>query len=858
MKFISRFTLPCIVFFIFVSFVSAENVTSYSNPVSDTSQQIRSSYDRIAQTLGTNLSGNLTRVDLQTSNSSYLYYGTGVILLLYECDDATYGSPLLNGSGCKSIFTGLSPNPSLLGTSTQSFYITNVTFNPEKYYFFASLGNNMFNTIPKYYGSRADNVEGTCYHVTFTVVTPCETVSDLYFYFEGVKKLPPCCSNVLFLPGLEASRLYEQKTILGIPTEDQLWEPNVNSDVEALYLNPDGTSIGQGIYTKEIIKETNSPVYTGPFGQNIYKSFSEMMDSLAASGTIATWEAFPYDWRMSPEDIVSVPTKRENDQEFSLIGTLQSLVESSKSGSVTIVAHSNGGLVTKALLKKLQEDKLAGRNTLIDHIDTVILVAVPQLGTPTALPALLHGYDQDLGLGLLMTHSTARELGRNMQSGYSLLPSEEYFNRVSTPVISFVPNIFDPYTTNDIALYGENISTYSSQESFVTGEDGRDNPNFLDTLKPINITQSLLNRAENLHESIDTMELPEHIRVIQIAGWGISTISGFKYSAKKPCSYPTDNGCTGQYILDQEPIFTVDGDETVVTPSALAMEGEKYWVNLKNHNTVFKINREHKDIFEVSELDNFLKQIIINNEIVFDSIITNTQPVNVENHLQLSVHSPVTLDGYDIEENHTGKICPQDSGVCYVEENIPNSSYLEFGEGKYLNLPEEKLDNIKLVGTDIGTFTFESIKVEPNGQVTTSSFVDLPVTTQTQGEITLNTSNTPQLALDVTGDGIVDFDLSPNEAFDPIIFLEIMKTTVDSLELNKVKKTTFELRIQRIITLIQKGEIDQAKLKAENFTSVFERNLSRPDPKNPKPQQLSKEEAQLLLDMLNKLLDNLE
>ena len=211
-----------------------------------------------------------------------------------------------------------------------------------------------------------------------------------------------------------------------------------------------------------------------------------------------------------------------------------------------------------------------------------------------------------------------------------------------------------------------------------------------------------------------------------------------------------------------------------------------------------------------------------------------------------------------MDGNHTGKICPPTSDFCYVEENIANSSYMEFGEGKYINLPEDQMSKIKLQGIDIGTFTYESEKVLPDGSSTISSFVDIPVTTQTQAEVTLN-SNTrvPQLALDVTGDGVTDFMLAPSVTFDPITYLQIMKATINSLDLPQAKIKAFNKRIDNIIKSIQKGKIDKAKLKADRFKSVLEKKLSKPDSKHPKLKKLSKTDAQLLLDMLNKLLDNL-
>jgi len=193
-----------------------------------------------------------------------------------------------------------------------------------------------------------------------------------------------------------------------------------------------------------------------------------------------------------------------------------------------------------------------------------------------------------------------------------------------------------------------------------------------------------------------------------------------------------------------------------------------------------------------------------------------------------------------------------------VEENILNSSYIEFGEGKYINLPEDQMSKIKLQGTDIGTFTYESEKVLPNGTSIVSSFVDIPVTTQTQGEVILNSeTQNPELKLDVTGDGVIDFTLAPSADFDPVTYLQIMKATINSLDLPQAKIKAFNNRVDNIIKAIQKGKIDKAKLKAEKFKNVLEKKLAKSDPKHLKPKKLSKSDAQLLLDMLNKLLDNI-
>jgi len=684
-----------------------------------------------------------------------------------------------------------------------------------------------------------------------------------------------CFSNILFLPGLKASRLYMPRAN---GSEDQLWEPNGNSDVEDLYLNIDGESINSSIYTRDIIKETNVPIPTGPAVQSIYKSFSNTMDDLINDGKIADWEPYAYDWRQSVDDIVNNGTNYQNGS-LSLIETLQSLVDSSKNGRVTIIAHSNGGLLAKALLKKLQDDKTIGVNNLIDNVDVLILVAVPEIGTAVAVPAIIHGYDQSILGGWLIDETRARELGRNMLGAYGLLPSKEYINRISASPVTFVDTaIPSNVTTEMVQTFGSAINSYSEYKDFLFGNEGRTDPAINQTNLPINLSESLFSKAESLHGSIDVFTPPESLRMIEIAGWGLDTVASFEYYPRLDCT-----GSSCKFTLDEEPRFTSDGDGTVVVPSAQYMSflgsAEKYWVNLfqiNNDKFPLAMNSEHKNILETQPILEFISNTIKEISLPNSTYLSTTVPIDIKNRFHISIHSPVTLDAYDADGNHTGKICPLTSDFCYIEENIVNSSYMEFGEGKYINLPEDQMSKIKLQGIDVGTFTYESEKVLPDGTSTISSFIDIPVTTQTQVEITLN-SNTqvPQLALDVTGDGMMDFTIVPQKDFDPVLFLQIMKKTVGSFNISKQQKNNLLKRIDDTIKAIQNGKIDKAKLKIEQFKKSLvihskenkedrqerekknERDHEREHRKKEKPKQLSPTEVQILLVMLNQLLDNI-
>ncbi len=634
-----------------------------------------------------------------------------------------------------------------------------------------------------------------------------------------------CFSNVLFIPGLEASRLYEKKTVLGIEVEDQLWEPNFPGEVNKLYLNENGSSLNENIYTKDIIR-TGS--LFGFFQLDIYKSFEDSMGSLVLENKINDWESFPYDWRQDVQDIVDNGTMYKDGQVVSIIDTLQSLVDSSKNGKVTIISHSNGGLIAKALVKKIGEMKQSGQSDLIDHIDRVILVASPQLGTPSALSGVLHGYKQSIPAGL-MTEIQARNLAKNMPSAYGLLPSKKYFDQLGVGYVGIFSSTSPGIYKN---IYSSEINNYEEQNNFILGVEGRSEPKETDLINPIKGNELLLEKAENLHDLIDQNVFPDSIKVIDIAGWGKETISGITY---------TDS--------DIQPIYTIRGDKTVVVPSALYGQGTKYWLDLSQSKL------QHNNILEDSQLLDFIVSTLTQKPPVF-SLVTDSEPLQVGDRLHLSVHSPVSIGVHDEYGNFTGKVC-DDSGLCNVIEDIPGSTYFEFGEGKYLNLGNGNIQKIELHGTGVGTFTFDLDIVHADKTTTDFSFIDIPVTNLSKAEVVLDQNNIPNIKLDVSGDGVNDFDIEPSNNFDPVTYLQIMKSTINSLDISRNKKEELNKKIDKIIKSIQKNKLKKITEALNKFKQEVNKSMSREDREHSKKGNISKSDAQMLLDMLNKLLDNL-
>lgn len=561
-----------------------------------------------------------------------------------------------------------------------------------------------------------------------------------------------CNSNVMFLPGLEASRLYRPDYNGGT---DQLWEPNTNDDAEDLFLDGTGKSIRNDIYTKDVIDQ----VYQG--GPNIYKSFISQMNDLKTDSAIADYGIAPYDWRLSLDDILNYGSQTLDGRIYYsgglaatsspfIIQELKRLVASSRTGKVTIVAHSNGGLVAKALVQKLGDMEAA------KLIDKIIFVAVPQTGTPQAIGALLHGFKQGIpeAIPLILEEETARTLAEDMPSAYNLLPSEKYFSDVQTPVVTF-DNF--PILTDAFTRYGTFLNTPAELHSFLLGEEGRAKPvqNDLDTPNVLNGV--LLENSEITRQNLDNWLPPIGIEAVQIAGWGIDTLKSIEY-------YQKGNSIIG-YSWAYNPKLTEDGDSTVVAPSALAMSTnspnvKRYWVNLKKINRGLTIDREHRDILEILELRTFIQNIITQKQDQLPQYILTSTPTpnDSEKKLRFFMHSPLTLNLYDDQGRHTGI-----SATGTVDREIPGTDYREFGEVKYVSTTASTT-RLEMNGLATGTFTL-NIEAVSGGQVATSTtFVDIPVATSTivtMDIISPNLSDVSNLYIDSDGDGATDFQLKP-------------------------------------------------------------------------------------------------
>jgi pimeloyl-ACP methyl ester carboxylesterase len=574
-----------------------------------------------------------------------------------------------------------------------------------------------------------------------------------------IPKTPPpdpcasggCVSNVLFLPGIEGSRLYEGVGC-GKTAEEKLWEPLAdsllqilrgagNDKVRDLFLDQSGASACSDIYAK------SDDVIDVVRGNNIYASLIREMNGIEADGTINDWKPVAYDWRLSLLDLLNKGTERNGKIYYEeatstpyIEQTLRALAGSSQTGKVTIVAHSNGGLVAKALLNKLGDVEAAAL------VDKVLMVGAPQSGAPEALGVALVGHNAGIyKYGFpIVSNAVVQEFARNSPMTYHLLPSEDYLESTAGdsehPVARFAG---DGYA-GEISAYGAAINSRAELTDFLLAET---------------LNASLIDYANSQHATLDSWTPPAGIEVSQIAGWGIDTLSGIDFYTPPPINALTALEPMRAY----RPIFIEDGDGVVPVPSALMMASgtnvKKYWLNLDSYFRATSTKRSHKDIFEIPSLKDLIINIIRNGTSTLPAYISTSQPSPITENKKLTffLHSPLTLQLTDSSGHITG-LAEDDS----MTQDIPDSVYGEFGEVKYIIVPEGNY-TLSMSGQASGTFSLD-MQESSGGIITASSTIaNVPTTANTLASLTISggLSTASALMVDQNGDGTDVLTITP-------------------------------------------------------------------------------------------------
>ncbi|MDP2652001.1 MAG: hypothetical protein Q8O94_02605 [bacterium] len=625
-----------------------------------------------------------------------------------------------------------------------------------------------------------------------------------------------CASNVLFLPGIEGSRLYYRGAF---NIEHQIWEPDYHTDIPYLAMNADGTS-KYPLYTKDIIDnlQAHNPLWStisNLFGNDLdtYNGFETFMDSLVASSTIKEWKAYPYDWRYDVRDIVQngTPTEMPDGtiQQVYLKDVLDQLVASSTTKKVTIVAHSNGGLLAKALVLALGADASK-------YIDRIIMVGTPQWGTPVAIGTMLHGDDGTNVFGIVSSSDDMRAASETMPGPYGLLPSSAYFEHITDPVVTFdisgllsgkyatsFASAPDPFTA--LTNFLKDIAGLNAQAGSASG-----------LRVPLALPSALVDKATATHSALDSWTPPEGISVTAIAGWGQDTVKTLAYTTVS--KFVCTNMCVLTPMLQHTPVTTQDGDSTVVSPSAVGNIGSGLYFNALDFVHNEKKNIEHQNLTSAQPVQNIIADLLQNKDTGSEQYISVVKPPNEANSIKLRIssHSPVNLVVTDSSGNKSGVLPIPGTDFSGIKRDIPDSSVQVFDDEEYISVPQSGTYRVVASGYSVGSATLAVETIGGDGVVTaTTNFADIPTTESSTATFSIVSGVPTAPAIDITGDGTTDFNaVSSSPTADPLLYVRYMKTAIGAMTLSKDVKHELDERlsdIERQLVTIQKKSDNNKK-----------------------------------------------
>jgi len=614
-----------------------------------------------------------------------------------------------------------------------------------------------------------------------------------------------CVSNVLFLPGIEASRLYYRGLF---NVEHQVWEPDYHTDIPYLAMNANGTS-KYSLYTKDIVDtiQAHNPLIgtiADLFGTNLdtYNGFKHFMDSLVASSTfgLKEWRAYPYDWRHDVRDIVRNGTPTEIDgtvKQVYLKDVVAEMASTSPTKRVTIVAHSNGGLLAKALATSLGDDVAA-------LVDRIVTIGTPQWGTPSDIGVMLHGDGQTSGLGLITDGSEVRATARTMPGPYGLMPSPEYFSHVSDPVATF--SAVGSPSSDFATTFGTGVTSFTTLADFITDSAGLDARagTASDLRAPLPLSNALVSKASATHASLDAWTPPAGITFTAIAGWGQDTVKALAYTSrsKTVCKYLLFiKACADAPVLEHTPVTTQDGDGTVVSPSAVGSVGNGLYFDSKTFQEDQNGIVVHQNLTSARPIQNLLTDIFKNRN-NDEAYIRITKPVNDTNQimLRISSHSPVTMVVTDASGNQSGVLPIPGTDFFGVKRDIPGSSVQTFDDEEYINVPKTGRYQVVASGYAPGSATFRIDTVGGEGViVTTTTFAHIPITASSTATFTVDADVSTAPDVDVNGDGTIDFTVVPaTPESDPFAYAAYVKGAVATLPLSLVQKHEIAARLSEV------------------------------------------------------------
>jgi hypothetical protein len=404
---------------------------------------------------------------------------------------------------------------------------------------------------------------------------------------------------------------------------------------------------------------------------------------------------FTYDWRKHIAD-QGIELGHYIDQVKSWTGATQ----------VKIIAHSMGGLLTKAAIR-------AGRN----DIHTLVFLGTPHLGAPKSVYVSLTGEATEELAGFfakIAVTPTVKHIARNFPSEYELYPSRKYADTYSNGSIAFIDDGIscNPLTYDDaLASLRDRVVGSPPEAELNTG---------------------LLDAAKVLHESTDAAMDFGGAQVFNITAGDMDT-----------------GGLLRFFGNDVTLIYSKKGDGTVPLESADDVGTLSPWTPLSAPGVA------HADLCNnptsVDQVVSILRGAIQKPVANAKSSATEEEPTTY----QVSARGHVALHAYDWFGRHTGPTSDSTD-----EANIPGSVYISGGPAKAFRsqvilLPRLSGYTIEMESSDTANVaTLDVDDIREGRDVAFVSYRNLVLNEKSAATLVIDSvkANLP-LSLDVTGDG---------------------------------------------------------------------------------------------------------
>jgi len=456
------------------------------------------------------------------------------------------------------------------------------------------------NTTPQYPVDATDNWWGNIsgpFHASLNPGGAGNVVSDGILFNpwlnqevemgDGDEEPPPTGRRpVLIVPGILGTELKIGADTIWLDLSSVALQSE-DSFLEVLAMDGNGSPINSSVFIGEVIKSRGINIFNIDFELNI---FEDLLGDLESSGYKRETDLFflPYDWRKSIQDNALILENKISD-----------ILDITGFDSLDIIAHSMGGLVSKAHIKSFGNDK----------VNKIIFVGTPHQGSVKAVKAIL--FRDQFGI-FLLNQFTMKYLSKNMPSVYQLLPRQEYFDKTGG------------YLRPPDQLFTQNALSVTDTKDHIIDNGGN---------------SMLYNQALNYFDTFPSDPDFGNIVVHNIIGCKAATIKDILiFDAEQ-----------GKYKLTPQ-----SGDGTVPLVSADALShGQKYFVS--NSKEI------HSELPSADGIRELIVQILTDEDVSLASNISLTDADCGLEGKTVSIHSPVELHVYDEFGNHSGPV--EDLGI---------------------------------------------------------------------------------------------------------------------------------------------------------------------------------------------------